>query len=333
MSSAIAVIGAGSWGTALAIQLARRGSEVRLWGHEPDVIEQLDRERKNQLYLPDITFPEALRPVRDLASAIENVEEILIAVPSHAFATVIQHIRSIQPEVRSLCWATKGLDPKSSQLLHQVAHDYLPNTALAVVSGPTFAIEVAQGLPTALTVASPDLDHAQRVAGYLHRENFRAYTSNDIIGVQVGGAAKNVMAIAAGISDGLNFGANARAALITRGLVEITRLGVALGAHRETFMGLAGLGDLALTCTDDKSRNRRMGLALAKGIDIDQAKQLIGQEVEGVATTKEIYLKSQQLKIDMPITEQIYRLLYEGIGPETAVKALLDRGQKAEENI
>ncbi|MFM1892323.1 MAG: glycerol-3-phosphate dehydrogenase, partial [Pseudomonadota bacterium] len=207
---------------------------------------------------------------------------------------------------------------------------YLPQADLAVISGPTFAGEVARGLPTAITVASTSPAHAQRLAGYLHGDTFRAYTSDDIIGVQVGGAAKNVMAIAAGIADGLGFGANARAALITRGLAEITRLGLALGAHAETFMGLAGLGDLALTCTDDQSRNRRMGLALARGLSIAEARAEIGQAVEGVATTREVFGLSQRLGVEMPITEQTYRVLYEGLAPEDAVHNLLGRRQKPE---
>jgi len=330
MKTRIAVIGAGSWGTALAVQLARRGSEVTLWGHEPHVIEQLRADRKNQEFLPNITFPDSLIPEPDLATALNQVEEILIVVPSHAFSAVIHEIVKLKPDIKSLSWATKGLDPKFNQLLHEVAQNALPDAALAVISGPTFAMEVAQGLPTALTVASTDEMHAKRVASYLHRENFRVYTSKDIIGVQIGGAAKNIMAIAAGISDGLGFGANARAALITRGLAEITRLGLALGAQADTFMGLAGLGDLALTCTDDQSRNRRMGLALADGISIEEAKQRIGQEVEGIATAKEIFLKSKEMKIEMPITDQIYAVLYEGLNPEDAVKNLMGRDQKPE---
>jgi glycerol-3-phosphate dehydrogenase (NAD(P)+) len=230
-----------------------------------------------------------------------------------------------------LSWATKGFDPSSRQLLGSVAREAFPSAHLAVVSGPTFAGEVARGLPTAVTVAGNDAEHTARLAGYLHGERFRAYTSDDLVGVQVGGACKNVMAIAAGISDGLGFGANARAALITRGLQEITRLGIALGGRAETFMGLAGLGDLALTCTDDQSRNRRLGLALARGRDIASARREIGQEVEGILTAREVKANAARLGVDMPISEQTYRVLYESLDPGSAVDNLLSREAKSEQ--
>ena len=271
-----------------------------------------------------------MSPVNDLAAAISAADEVLIVVPSHAFASVCGRIVQIRPQLKTLSWATKGFDPASHDLLSHVAASLLPDCNLAVVSGPTFAGEVARGLPTAITVASNNPMHAERIAGYLHGENFRAYTSDDLVGVQVGGASKNVMAIAAGIADGLGFGANARAALITRGLHEITRLGLALGGRPETFMGLAGLGDLALTCTDDQSRNRRMGLALARGLDIAAARQEIGQEVEGVSTAREVRLKAQALGVEMPITEQTYRVLYEGLDPREAVQNLLSRQARPE---
>ena len=259
-----------------------------------------------------------------------DADDVLVVVPSHAFSRTCAEIARVRPGLNALSWATKGFDPESHDLLSNVAARYLPDCDLAVVSGPTFAGEVARGLPTAITVASNNSMHAERVAAYLHGENFRAYTSDDLVGVQVGGASKNVMAIAAGISDGLGFGANARAALITRGLHEITRLGIALGGRPETFMGLAGLGDLALTCTDDQSRNRRMGLALAKGLDIDAARQEIGQEVEGISTAREVRVKAQALGVEMPITEQTYRVLYQGLGPREAVYNLLSRQAKSE---
>jgi glycerol-3-phosphate dehydrogenase (NAD(P)+) len=328
--ASLAVLGAGSWGTALAIQLARNGSAVALWGHDPDEVAALLRDRENRHYLPGIPLPDGLTPSNDLGVSVVNADEVLIVVPSHAFASVCSEIARVRPGLRTLSWATKGFDHESSNLLSQVAAEHLPGCDLAVVSGPTFAGEVARGLPTAITVASNNPMHADRVAAYLHSENFRAYTSEDLVGVQIGGASKNIMAIAAGISDGLGFGANARAALITRGLHEITRLGLALGGKSETFMGLAGLGDLALTCTDDQSRNRRMGLALARGLDIATARAEIGQAVEGVSTAREVRLKAQSLGIEMPITEQTYRVLYEGLAPSVAVHNLLSRQARAE---
>jgi glycerol-3-phosphate dehydrogenase (NAD(P)+) len=327
----IAVLGAGSWGTALAILLARHGANVALWGHTPAEITALQRDRENRHYLPGIALPDRLQPTSDLAAALEGADEVLVVVPSHAFADVVRQVAELQPQLHSLSWATKGFDPNSGRLLHEVARDLLPHAHLAVVSGPTFAKEVAKGLPTAVTVAATDTEHAHRLAGYLHGDTFRAYTADDIAGVEVGGAAKNVMAIAAGIADGLGFGANARAALITRGLVEITRLGLELGGKPETFMGLAGLGDLTLTCTDNQSRNRRMGLALAAGKTIDQARAEIGQAVEGVGTAREVYQLARQLGVEMPITEQTYGVLYEGLDPHQAVLNLLQREPKSEQ--
>jgi glycerol-3-phosphate dehydrogenase (NAD(P)+) len=326
----LAVLGAGSWGTALAVHLARNGADVSLWGHDPEATVALRRDRENRHYLPGIELPNGLTPTSDLAESVCNADEILLVVPSHAFAEVCAGVAELRPGLRTLSWATKGFDPHSNALLSDVAAQLLPDSNLAVISGPTFAGEVARRLPTAITVASNNRMHADRVAAYLHGDNFRAYTSDDLIGVQVGGATKNVMAIAAGISDGLGFGANARAALITRGLHEIMLLGQAMGGKAETFMGLAGLGDLALTCTDDQSRNRRMGLALARGLDIAAAKREIGQEVEGVATAREVRMKSRLLGVEMPITEQTYQVLYEGLDPRAAVHNLLSREAKPE---
>ncbi|WP_457675239.1 NAD(P)H-dependent glycerol-3-phosphate dehydrogenase [Thiolapillus sp.] len=326
----IAVLGAGSWGTALAILLARHGHEVRLWGHEPEPAAQLQQDRENRQFLPGISFPHSLTSTSDLAWSMDGADEILVVVPSHAFASVLQQVHELRPDPLSLSWATKGLEPASLRLLHEVARERFPDADLAVISGPTFAMEVARGMPTAVTVASSNSLHAARLADYLHGDTFRAYTSDDIIGVQVGGAAKNVMAIAAGMSDGLGFGANARAALITRGLAEITRLGLALGGQHDTFMGLAGLGDLVLTCTDNQSRNRRMGLALAEGQGMEEARERIGQEVEGLAAARDFRRKASGLGVEMPITEHVYRIIYEGMDPASAVKALLGREQKPE---
>jgi glycerol-3-phosphate dehydrogenase (NAD(P)+) len=325
----VAVLGPGSWGTALAVLLARNGLRVSLWGHE-DLVRELVRFRENREYLPGVPLPAQLVPCSDLAEALGEVREVLLVVPSHAFRAVARQAAPLLPRRTSVSWGTKGFDPDTGMLLSEVAAEELPDRSYAVLSGPTFAGEVARGLPTAITVASTDGTHAARLAAYLHSDTFRAYTSNDLVGVQVGGAAKNVMAIAAGISDGLGFGANARIALLTRGLAEISRLGLMLGGQPETFMGLAGLGDLALTCTDDQSRNRRMGLALARGLSIEAAKTEIRQEVEGVNTTREVRNKARELGVEMPITEEVYKILYEGLDPRQAVRDLLHRQQKAE---
>jgi glycerol-3-phosphate dehydrogenase (NAD(P)+) len=327
----ITVLGAGSWGTALAILLAADAEPTLLWDHDPHHIENLHKLRENSKYLPGVTLPEAVRLDADLAKAIEAAQDILIAVPSHAFRSILESARHYISKKHRIIWATKGFESGSGKLMHQVVNDVLGSSnATAIISGPTFATEVAIGLPTAVTIASKDATFASEMAERFHTNTFRAYTSTDVTGVEVGGAVKNVLAIAAGIADGLKFGANTRSALITRGLVEMRRLGVALGGQQETFMGLAGLGDLALTCTDNQSRNRRCGLSIGSGKTLDQALNEIGQVVEGVQTAREVFQLSARMGVNMPITNQVYKVLYEGVSPDTAVQALLARDQKAE---
>jgi glycerol-3-phosphate dehydrogenase (NAD(P)+) len=328
---AIAVVGAGSWGTALAIQFARSGRRTLLWGRAEDDPAQMQEARENARYLPGARFPESLRAETDLARVLAEAPIVVVAVPSHAFRAVLTEMKPLlKPDTR-LAWATKGFELSTGQLPHQVARQVLgPGTDMAVLSGPTFAREVGMGLPTAMTVAANDEDYARKLAGTLSGDSFRAYTSSDIIGVEVGGAVKNVLAIGAGICDGLGFGANTRVALITRGLVEMTRLGVALGAQPSTFMGLAGMGDLVLTCTDDQSRNRRMGLALASGKTVKEAEAEIRQVVEGVLAAEAVHRVALTAGVEMPICEQIYRILYEGAEPQAAVSALMKRELKSE---
>ena len=331
MTAPIAVLGAGSWGTALAILLARNGHSVRLWGNEAAVMAELARARRNARYLPDAAFPDSLEVRDNLDAAVAGHADILVAVPSHAFREVLTALRPRLAPGTPVAWATKGLEMASGKLLHQVAEEVLTaDTPQAVISGPTFAREVAAGLPTAATVAGSDAAVAAHFAARLRGKTFRAYTSTDRIGVELGGALKNVLAIAAGISDGLGFGANSRAALITRGLAEMIRLGVALGGQRDTFMGLAGVGDLVLTCTDDQSRNRRMGLALGRGQSREAAHKAIDQVVEGVDTAREIHKLGRQHGIELPISEQVYQVIYKGLDPRDAVQALLAREPKAE---
>jgi glycerol-3-phosphate dehydrogenase (NAD(P)+) len=327
----VVVLGAGSWGTALAIHLARAGLDIRLWGNEPDHMESLRQQRCNQLYLPDIPFPATLSVYDNLEEALQSVAWILLAIPSHAFRSFLNSASSLIKADVPIVWGSKGLEEGTGKLLHQVINEELPQCSrMAVISGPTFAREVAMNMPTAITVASNSPSLADEVGHYLHHGNFRAYTSEDIVGVEVGGALKNVLAIAAGTADGLGFGANARAALITRGLAEIMRLGTAMGGHNETFMGLAGLGDLVLTCTDDQSRNRRMGLKLAQGMSKEEIRKEIGQEIEGVRTAREVMRLAEQYDVEMPIFEQAYKVLYEGLPPLEAVKHLLERKSTSE---
>jgi glycerol-3-phosphate dehydrogenase (NAD(P)+) len=330
-NAAVLVIGAGSWGTALAIQFARGGRLSLLWCRNPEQRAALKRDRVNGRYLPDAVFPETLQVVEDLDAALRQTRLVLLAVPSHAFRAALTDIRAqLQPDAH-VAWATKGFELHTGHLPHVVALEVLgAGRSVAVLSGPTFAKEVGAGLPTAMTVAANDPSFAQALAHRISGESFRAYTSSDMVGVEVGGAVKNVLAIGAGLSDGLGFGANTRIALITRGLVEMTRLGVALGAQRETFMGLAGMGDLVLTCTDNQSRNRRFGLALAQGASIDAAQTQIGQVVEGVFAAKAVLGVAQTLGVDMPLCASIHRVVHEGLEPRVAVKELMGRALKPE---
>jgi len=322
----ITVIGAGSWGTALAIRLAANNNDTCLWGHDPRFMQTLARGRCNSAFLPGIPFPDRLRIEPDPAAAIGAARDLLIVVPSHAFREVLVKLMPLLDARRRIAWATKGLEYGSGKFMSDVLEDVAGTRyPAAVLSGPTFALEVAQGLPTALTVASTNAVFANDLAARLHGDVMRVYTSDDMLGVQLGGTVKNVLAIASGITDGLHLGANSRAALITRGLAEIIRLGDAMGARRETLMGLAGTGDLILTCTDDLSRNRRLGLALGRGTALDVAVREIGQVVEGFNTAHEVVRLARTYRVELPISEQVYRVLHEGLAPRDAVHNLLSR--------
>lgn len=327
----IAVLGAGSWGTALAVLIARNGYRTLFWGHDPARQAQLAHARENARYLPGVHFPDNLVIREDLPTLAPEVAHLLVVVPSHAFRATLEVLRPHLPAEAIVAWATKGLEPATGRLLSQVAADVLGDRQpLGVISGPTFAKEVAQGLPTAVTVAARDLAAAEAIAEWLRSDRVRVYTSTDVVGVELGGAIKNVLAIATGISDGLGFGANARAALITRGLAEMRRLCEALGGRPETVMGLAGIGDLVLTCTDNQSRNRQVGLALGKGQKLQVTLAQIGQVAEGVGTAREVRNLARRFGIDMPITEQVYRVLFEDVAPQAAVAALLSREPRSE---
>ncbi len=326
----MAVVGAGSWGTALAIQLARAGHPTYLWGRDLAQLDALRRARCNERYLPDAAFPETLKVALDLAEALESVRDVLIAVPSHAFRATLELVRSYSSKDTRVAWATKGFEIESGLLPHQVAAEVLGPRPGAVLSGPTFAKEVGAGLPTAMTVASRDEVFAKQLASRLSGPNFRAYMQSDIMGVEVGGAVKNVIAIGSGIADGMGFGANTRVALITRGLAEMMRLGVKLGAARETFMGLAGLGDLVLTCTDDQSRNRRLGLALGRGSSMRAALAAIPQVIEGVPAARAVRAVADRLSVEMPICHEIFRIMHEGKPVREAVQELMGRELRSE---
>ncbi len=326
MQHHIAVLGAGSWGTTLAILLARNGHGVVLWGRDREQVAVMAGERRNRRYLPEHEFPHGLQVTASLDEAAAGARLALVVVPSSGFQAVCASLASCGTDLTGMFWATKGFDPGSGRLLHEVAaQTSAGNLPTAVLSGPTFANEIARGLPAAVSCASTHAGFAEQVAELFRNEWFRVYTSTDMVGVEIGGAVKNVLAIAAGIADGLGFGANTRAALITRGLREIVRLGTAMGGQPESFMGLAGLGDLVLTCTDDQSRNRRFGLALADGLSVAAAEQSVGQVVEGVGAAREVMRQARRIGVEMPIAEQVNRVLHEGAAPAQAVHALLAR--------
>lgn len=326
------VIGAGSYGTALAITLARNGHEVLLWGYDPAHIQALEAARCNQAFLPDVPFPPTLRLEASLPTALAASRDVLIVVPSHVFGSVLTQLKSHLRQDARIVWATKGLEADTGRLLQEVAREVLGDEIpLAVVSGPTFARELAAGLPTAIALAATDATFSADLQRLLHcGKSFRVYNNPDLIGVQLGGAVKNVIAIGAGISDGIGFGANARTALITRGLAEMSRLGAAMGAEPSTFMGMAGLGDLVLTCTDNQSRNRRFGMLLGQGAGVEDAQEKIGQVVEGYRNTKEVLALANRYGVEMPITEQIYQVLYQNKNAHQAALTLLGRAQKDE---
>ena len=322
----IVVLGAGSWGTALAIQFARGGGPTVLWGRAEDEPERLARERETVRYLPGAKFPPSLVIEPDLEAALGQGDDVVLVVPSGVLRAVLTQIKPLLGPKARIAWASKGFELSTGKLPHQVAQEVLgPRVPVAVLSGPTFAREVGQGLPTAIAVASPDEAFARSLAERISFGGFRAYTQSDIVGVEIGGAVKNVLAIATGCSDGLGFGSNSRVFLITRGLAELMRLGVALGAKRETLMGLAGLGDLVLTCTDDQSRNRRFGRALAAGKPVDAAIAEIGQVVEGYHAAKAVHEVAERHGVDMPICRYVYDVLHRKVPLGDVIESMLAR--------
>jgi glycerol-3-phosphate dehydrogenase (NAD(P)+) len=329
----IGVVGAGSWGTALADLLAKKGFAVDLWVFEPEVCRQIAEQRENTLFLPGVVLSENLRPSNDLTDVVAGKDLVLIVVPSHVMRqTTLQMVSCLGSET-TVVTASKGIENKTQLTMSGVLHETLPGldeNHLAVLSGPSFAKEVAQDVPTLVTVASKNRKTATFVQQVFATPYFRVYTSEDVVGVELGGAVKNVIAIASGIIDGLGLGLNTRAALITRGLVEIQRLGLTLGGNPHTFAGLAGAGDLILTCTGSLSRNYTVGLKIGQGRTLDQILSEMHMVAEGVKTTRSVYNLSRRLGVDMPISHEIYHVLYDNQDPEKAVKRLMTRNLKEE---
>lgn len=329
--SALSVFGAGSYGTALAVAAALKGLPVTLWARSAEKAALMQQQRQNPYYLKDIPFPDTLSVTSDLQQAAAAAPIVLIVVPSHSFGDLLAQLKPLLQADQRVCWATKGLDLESGRLLSELAAEILGgDRPFCALSGPTFARELAAGLPTAIAVSGSSADFCAEICRLMHSSTFRLYQTADFIGLQLGGAVKNVIAIGAGMSDGLGYGANARTALISRGLVEMQRLGVAMGATERCFSGLSGLGDLILTCTDNQSRNRRFGMMLGQGLSAEEALQRIGQVVEGLTMTRIIYCLIQRYGVDMPICSEIHAVLYAGKSARAAAAALLSRALTSE---
>lgn len=331
----IAVIGAGSWGTAIAGILSAKGYQTSLWGHHPDHVATLSRDRENKKYLPGYQFVDILRPTQDLADAVKGCTTVCMVVPSHGFRKVFKEVAPFLEEGSCVVSAVKGIENKTLLTMTQVMTEILgargeKEISLAVLSGPSFAKEVALGMPTAVTIGCKQIEKAKQLQHIIGTERFRVYASSDVIGLEISAALKNIVAIAAGISDGIGYGLNSRAALITRGLAEIKRLGVKMGADPLTFFGLSGLGDLVLTCTGDLSRNRTVGLKLGQGKKLSAILNEMEMVAEGVKTTQSVYDLAKRLDVDMPILEQVYQILYKDKDCSAAVMDLLTRELKIE---
>lgn len=324
------IIGAGSWGTALSILLANKGIEVNLWVYEEDVFNQINKTRQNLRYLPNISLPSNIQVFNDKEQAIRGTDLIVLAVSSQAVRSVASDIRSYVPEEGIVVNVAKGLEVKSLKRLSQVIEEEIPQCKIAVLSGPSHAEEVSKGIPTAVVSAAKEQKVSEFVQDAFMCPNFRVYTNSDLVGVELGGALKNIIALAAGVSDGLGYGDNARAALTTRGIVEITRLGQAMGALPSTFAGLTGIGDLIVTCTSMHSRNRRAGILIGQGKSVHDTINTIGMAVEGVKACQAAHELAKKVGVEMPITEQLYYVLFEGKNPKEAVEDLMLRNKTFE---
>ena len=332
--SRLAVIGAGAWGTTLANLLAGKGHAVNLWVYEPDLAERMQRDRENDLYLPGFPLHANIHPTSDLAAAAQDAGVFVSVPPSHTVRAVWSRLAEFLPDNALVVSATKGIDAESLCTMSRVLQSVIPaakHVDIAALSGPTFAREVSQQIPSAVVVGAASLEVAEEVQALFNTPLFRVYTNADVLGVELGGALKNVMALAAGVCDGLQFGYNARAALITRGLAEIAQLGVAMGARAQTFAGLSGMGDLVLTCTGDLSRNHTVGVQLGQGKSLDDILQNMRAVAEGVTTASSAVALGRQHQVEMPISERIYALLNGKVTPHDAVTELMNRALKSED--
>lgn len=333
MKKAVAVVGAGSWGTALAMVLADNGHEVRLWSHNESQVQEINQSHTNKKYLPEIVLPELIVGYASLKDALAGIKEVILAVPTKAIREVIGKIRTVQDSPLTIAHVSKGIEPDSLLRISELIKEEMPSEllkAVVVLSGPSHAEEVSLRHPTTVTVSSEDMNAAEGIQDLFINHNFRVYTNPDVIGVEIGGALKNIIALAAGITDGLGYGDNAKAALITRGLAEIARLGTKMGANPLTFSGLTGIGDLIVTCTSVHSRNWRAGNLLGKGKNLDEVLENMGMVVEGVRTTKAAYQLAEKYNVSMPITCALYDVLFNGKNAKDAVDVLMARGKTHE---
>jgi glycerol-3-phosphate dehydrogenase (NAD(P)+) len=329
----VTVLGAGSWGTALAMVLADNGHEVRLWGHNPSQIDEINQQHTNTKYLPEITLPATIVGYSSIKEALSGINTVIMAVPTKAIREVIRKMADVHSEPLLIVHVSKGIEPDSLLRISEMIEEEMPANILdgvVVLSGPSHAEEVSLRHPTTVTVSAKNMESAESIQDLFINSNFRVYTNPDLIGVEIGGALKNIIALAAGISDGLGYGDNAKAALITRGLAEIARLGVKMGASPLTFSGLTGIGDLIVTCTSVHSRNWRAGNLLGRGQNLDEVLENMGMVVEGVRTTKAAYQLAEKFGVNMPITNALYNILFNGVNPKDAVDDLMSR-QKTHE--
>lgn len=326
----IGVIGAGSWGTAISIHLAKKGYEVEVWDRNQDLINEINTKHTNEHYLKNVVIPDNVKGVLEVKDCIDGKEILIFAVPSHALRPVCENVKEYIKKEQVLVSLVKGLENKTFERMSEIIKEECPNNDVVVLSGPTHAEEVAASIPTTIVAASEKIDAAEFIQDVFMDNNFRVYTNHDVVGVEIGAAVKNIVALAAGISDGLGYGDNTKAALMTRGIAEITRLGIKLGADPMTFAGLAGIGDLIVTCTSMHSRNRRCGILLGKGVDLETAKQQIGMVVEGVSATEAVYNLANKVGVEMPIVNALYDVLFNGRDPRDAVNELMTRDKKSE---
>ncbi len=330
MKEKIGVLGGGSWGTALAILLANKGLDVEMWVRNKDQANEMDINRVNKKYLPNAKFPDNLVVTSDIERSIHNKDVLLLSVPTHGVRDTLEKVKDIINEKQIIVNVAKGIENNTLMRISEIVKEILPNNKYAMLSGPSHAEEVATNIPTTVVSASVNKEVAEYIQDLFFTPTFRVYTNPDIIGVELGGALKNIIALGAGISDGLEYGDNTKAALMTRGIIEIARLGASLGANPNTFSGLAGIGDLIVTCTSMHSRNRRCGILLGKGLSLDEAVKEIGMVVEGVKTTNSAYKMASKLGIEMPITEEIYNVLYNNYDVSNSVNKLMGRDKKHE---